>query len=133
MKKKKKLTITAILCIVIAIVVFLATNVFRYPKPTYNGNRIHNDSQFILDFTEINGTETNTLQLAEGDEVHCTWSIERGTVDIFITGDNSDQLYQGNHIDQADFILTADVAGSYTITVNGENARGVIDIQRIEK
>lgn len=127
---KRRGVIICIIVICLAAAALLAANLFPTARPAFNGSRVRGEAQYLLDFTALNGTETHTLTLKEGDTLQCVWQIGQGTVDIMIGGPEGGKLFQGNHIDQASFTLTAVQGDDYTITVTGQNARGSIDIRR---
>lgn len=131
---KNKMIWSGLFCIVMGVLLMCKVlGVFDGARPEYNGSRMLEETRFTLDFTEMNGTQFHTMTLEKGDELHCAWNIESGTVDLLFTAENGEKLYQGNKVDQADFQLVIPETGSYTFTVTGSEAKGFIDIQKIDE
>lgn len=133
MKNVNRRTICCIIGMVlllICLMLFLKNN--AYPTPQYNGDRIHNETQFSLHFTSMNGTQEHTMPLKAGDILHCMWQIDRGTVSIDISGAGT-KAYHGDKIDSAEFDLIITDDGDFNICVSGNHAMGRIDIIRQER
>lgn len=69
--------------------------------------------------------------LSKDDQLHCTWDIKKGTVDLLIISESGEKLYQGNKVDHADFKLIVPADGDYTFTVTGSEAKGTVHIEKV--
>ena len=133
MKQNRKVICWGLFCIATAILLTIMLGGFRTTHPEYNGNRELSATELLLDFTEMNSSFTHTLKLAKDDQLHCSWDIKHGTVDLMIVGEKGEKLYQGNKVDRADFKLVIPNDGDYSITVAGSEAGGVVHFQRIDE
>lgn len=133
MKQNMKVIYTGLFCIVMAILLMNMVGGFNMKRPEYNGNRELSATELLLDFTEMNSSCTYTMTLAKDDQLHCSWDIRQGTVDLLIVSESSEKLYQGNRVDHANFKLVVPADGDYTFTVTGSEAKGVVHFQKIDK
>ena len=133
MKQNMKVIYTGLFCIVMAILLMYMVGGFNMPRPEYNGNRELSATELMLDFTEMNSSFTHTMTLVEDDQLHCSWDIKQGTVDLLIVSESGEKLYQGNKLDHADFKLVIPDDGNYTFTVTGSEAKGIVHFRKIDK
>lgn len=125
---KKKIVI---LLAVIALVAIAWIMIFtRQPGTRFDGDRISDPGRFALQFERMNRTDSETLSLAEGDELHVSWQIKSGQIDVVIGMEGEEAIYQANDRaagDEADFCVEIPQTGSYTITVSVREAKGRIE------
>ena len=133
MKQNTKLIYTGLFCIVMAILLMYMVGGFNISRPEYNGNRELSATELLLDFTEMNSSFTHTMTLKKDDQLHCSWDIGHGTVDLLIVSESGEKLYQGNKLDHADFKLVIPDDGNYTFTVTGSEAKGIVHFRKIDK
>ena len=133
MKQNTKLIYTGLFCTVMAILLMYMVGGFNMPRPEYNGSRELSAAELLLDFTEMNSSCTHTMTLKKDDQLHCSWDISKGTVDLLIVSESGEKLYQGNKVDHADFKLVVPADGDYTFTVTGSEAKGVVHFRKIDK
>ena len=133
MKQNTKLIYTGLFCIVVAILLMYMVGGFNMTRPEYNGNRELSATELLLDFTEMNSSYTHTMTLAKDDQLHCSWDIKQGTVDLLIVSESGEKLYHGNKVDHADFKLVIPDDGNYTFTVTGSEAKGIVHFRKIDK
>lgn len=133
MKQWKRMLGIGALCAALVAIVVLMYTLPRAPRSAFNGSSVRGNAQFTLDVTEMNGQQSHTIKLEQGGMLQCKWVIEHGTVGVLIAGDNGEKLYQGDRVDRADFIVIAENAGEYTITVTGEHAKGYLDFRKTDK
>ncbi len=101
----------------------------QQPEAKFEGERISNQDGFELRFDWMDMTDSETLELREGDVLHVSWQIESGHVDVVIRQENKEPVYQANDRvagDKADFYVEISQTGSYTITVSSRKAKGQI-------
>ena len=133
MKQNRKVIYWGLFCIATAILLTIMLGSFRTTHPEYNGNRELSATELLLDFTEMNSSFTHTMTLAKDDQLHCSWDIKQGTVDLLIVSESGEKLYQGNKLDHADFKLVIPDDGNYTFTVTGSEAKGIVHFRKIDK
>lgn len=95
--------------------------------PDFNGSRVKNDTQYLLEYTQFDGTDSHTLSLQEGDELHVGIVSKEGSVSIAIEDEAGEPVYRGTKIaDTCDFDVAIQETGAYTVTVTGETAGGSV-------
>ncbi len=132
MKQHKIVIFSGLFCIVMAILLMYLVGGFTMTRPEYNGSRELSATELRLDFTEMNSSFSHTMTLAKDDQLHCSWNIEQGTVDLLVVSESGEKIYQGNKVDHADFKLVVPSDGDYTFTITGSKAKGVIHFQKID-
>ena len=95
--------------------------------PDFNGSRVKNDTQYLLEYTQFDSTDSHTLSLQEGDELHVGIVSKEGSVSIAIEDEAGEPVYRGTKIaDTCDFDVAIQETGAYTVTVTGETAEGSV-------
>ena len=100
-------------------------------QPSFNGSRVKNPDAYLLDIQTMNGTDQHSLALQQGDHLQIRFETEKGTLTMAITGPDGTELYSGNGREATDFRLNIPESGVYTITVQAQRAKGIIQIQNI--
>lgn len=95
---------------------------------TFNGSRTGNENQLIMDYEVLNMTESQILELKNGDTVDFVIVSERGKVDITLQKDGESPVYQGVDVPTSTFSVEISESGSYKVTVTGKNAKGNVSI-----
>ena len=85
----------------------------------------------LLDIRRMNGTDQHSLALQQGDRLQIRFETEKGTLTMAITGPDGTELYSGNGRETTDFRLNIPESGVYTITVQAQRAKGIIQIQNM--
>ena len=95
--------------------------------------RTHSSAKntYLLDVRRMNGTDQHSLALQQGDRLQIRFETEKGTLTMAITGPDGTELYSGNGREATDFRLNIPESGVYTITVQAQRAKGIIQIQNI--
>lgn len=117
---------------------FLSSNL----KAQFNGSRTGNDSQFLMDFSVFNTSDSQLLYLKKGDILDISLSLHSGFLNVNIqkiaelsespdlkTADKSIKfapLYRKQDIADESCELTIPEDGIYDITVIGQNAAGKV-------
>ena len=126
MKKKIVLLLAVIVLAAVALILIFT----RQPETCFDGERISDPGRFTLRFERMNRTDSETMALAEGDELHVSWQIKSGKIDVSIGMEGKEAIYQANDRtagDEADFCVEIPETGSYTITVSAREAKGRIE------
>ena len=130
MKKKIVLLLAVIALIAVALILIFT----RQPEVRFDGNRISDPGRFALQFERMNRTDSETMSLAENDELHVSWQIESGQIDVVIGMKGRETIYQANNRpagDEADFFVKIPQTGVYTITLTAREARGRIEFVKM--
>ena len=81
----------------------------------------------------MNGADSHTLNLTDGDVLQVTFETEKGSLHMEITAPDGTILYAGNGEEVTEFEINISKTGAYTITVEARHAEGTIHIQVREK
>ena len=130
---RKKIILLFVVIALIALAVILIFT--RQLETRFDGEQISNPGCFALRFDRMNGTDSETMALAEGDALHVSWQIESGRVDIAIGIEGEEAIYRADDRpagDKADFYVEIPQTGSYTITVSAREAKGQIEFMKME-
>lgn len=119
MNRKKLTSLIVAIC--------LALTGCSFYQPTYNGSRIANKKQFVLEYSVMNTTESHTLKLTEGDMIETEIVRDEGEVSVVIGQSGQKPIYQGNQLSTSTFQLVIEESGTYQIKVTGKNARGSVN------
>ena len=127
MKHKK---IFGIILTVFALALFLAGCAFNQ-NATFDGSSAKNEDSYELDVKTMNGTDTHTLELKQGDALRIQFETVTGSLDMKITAPDGTALYQGDGTVK-EFTVEAPMDGAYPIVVVGQKAEGSIrvDVER---
>lgn len=94
----------------------------------YEGSRIGNDTQLIMDYKVFNTTDSQTLELAAGDVVNCEVISNSGSIDIVLQKSKEEPIYNGTNISTATFQIVIEESGKYSVSVTGNHAKGSVHI-----
>lgn len=95
---------------------------------TFNGSKVKNENDLQMEYTIFNTTEQHEFDLEEGDRVIVDFEGEEGSISLTIQKDGEDYIYAGNKMHNGSFSVEAPEAGTYTVTVEGKNAKGSIHV-----
>ncbi len=126
----------AILTAALAILLLGAAALIFWPRQDakFDGDRVVSAGLFSLRFDAMNGEDSETLTLREGDGLRVSWQIESGSADILIALPGAEPLYRADGRgkgDAADFELTAPASGEYVVSVSARKAKGWMKFERI--
>ena len=130
--RKKIILLAAFIVLGVAVILILT----QQPGTRFNGERISDQGSFALRFDWMNITDSETLELREGDALHVSWQIESGHVDIVIRQENEEPVYRADEHaagDKAAFYVEIPQTGSYTITVSARKAKGQVEFMKMAK
>lgn len=96
-------------------------------KVNFNGSRTGNESEFIMKYSILNGTDSQMLVLEKGDVIDAEIVNDSGKLSIKIQKDEEEPIYESKDIsDSNEFEVEIEENGTYTITVTGEKAKGSV-------
>lgn len=93
----------------------------------FDGSSAKNADSYHLDVKIMNGTDTHTLELKQGDTLKILFETVKGALEMKITSPDGTSLYQGDGT-VTEFTVEAPVDGPYAIVVAGQNAKGRIHV-----
>ena len=99
----------------------------------FDGSRVKNPDSYLLDIDSMNGTDLHTLELQEGDVLKIHFETFRGSMYMEIKAPNGTTVYSGNGKEPTDFTVNISESGVYTVVVEAERAKGIIQIQLREE
>lgn len=100
---------------------------------TFNGSRTGNDSQFIMDYTILNTTDSQLLELEAGDIIDVEVISNAGEVSIIIQKDGAEPIYESEDASTDTFQIAIEEGGTYKVTVTGEKAEGSVSFVKRAK
>lgn len=113
--------------IIISILMLLLTVFFTACGfSEFDGSRTGNENRLIMDYRTMNMTDSQELELAEGDRVHFEVVSLSGRVDIILQKNGKTSIYEGSDIPTSSFWIEVEDSGTYTVSVTGRNARGSV-------
>lgn len=100
-------------------------------QKNFTGTRVANPDSYRLDIEQMNGADTHTLNLSEGDVLTIRFETENGKLHMEIKAPDGTIIYTGNGEEATDFTVNISESGEYSIRVEATGARGKISIRRI--
>ncbi len=116
MRKKSILTI-----VVISTLLLLTACGARF-----DSEETADETHFALTFSELDGTKAHEITLGEGAIVDVVIEAESGRLDILVSGEKGEVIYQANDAESMVFSLIIRKAYTYKFIVKGENASGAV-------
>lgn len=100
----------------------------------FDGSRTGNESEFIMKYRILNGTDSQALELGKGDFNDAKVVNDSGKLSIKIQKDEDEPIYDSKNISLSNnFQVEAEESGTYTITVTGEKAKGSVSFMKRSK
>jgi hypothetical protein len=93
---------------------------------TFTGSKTSNDDQFLVDFDLLSTTVNSKMLLSEGETIETTIDIKKGDVDIIVKNENGTIAYQGNDVENCNFMIEIEETGTYTFYITGFKAEGSV-------
>ena len=93
----------------------------------FDGSRIGNYSEFIMEYRVLNTTDTQDLIAESGDIISGNIIVNKGSLSIKIQKDDEEPIYENNGISVSnEFDVEINESGTYTVSVTGEKAKGSV-------
>ena len=83
-------------------------------RDVFTGTRVKNSNAYVLQFDEMNQTDSHTLTLTAGDELEVAYDVEKGRLDLSIGIDGHANIYTGTNLTDS---------GAFAVIVNTLAAR----------
>ena len=131
MKKTKLLTI--LFCIATSILLIVALHLFHSNHNDSPGWRLlKTQDSYTLDSQQMNGADSHTLNLKDGDVLQVTFETQKGSLHMEITAPDGTIIYAGNGEEATEFEINLLQTGTYTVTVEARHVEGKLSIRRKE-
>lgn len=101
-------------------------------KQVFNGNRIGNDKQFIMEYTVLNKTETHQMKLEKGAFIDVIIENESGRLDVLVVDENGEKLYRGDDALTGEFSLEIPKTAIYSFSITGNKAKGSVSFKVVD-
>lgn len=99
---------------------------------SFDGSRIGNDSQFVMEYKIFNTTDGQSLLLEAGDTIRAKVVVESGRLSIKIQKDSDTPIYENDNIVASEsFDVEIQESGTYKITVTGEKTKGSVSFEKV--
>lgn len=93
----------------------------------FDGSRIGNDSEFIMEYSVLNTMDTQELIAESGDTISAKIVVNKGSLSIKIQRDGEEPVYESDGISESnEFDVEIDEGGTYTVEVTGKKAKGSV-------
>ena len=92
-------------------------------------SRVTEEDGFSISFGPLNGTQSETFSLREGDRVRVSRALGSGRLSLIVGQEGKNPVYEGNGGDPDSFELKIPQDGVYILTVTGERANGSVSFE----
>lgn len=125
MKSNKWILIGCLLLLIAGATVFTCC----FNQSRFTGIRIKNPESYFLNFHQMTGSDIHTLELKKGDSLQVHFETSSGSARMMVAAQNGTSIYSGNGTATTDFTLEIPESGTYTVIVEAQHAKGIIDIR----
>jgi hypothetical protein len=115
--------------LIITMCFLLAFSVAGCRKQVFNGNRSSNDTQFVMDYSILNRTETHEMELKENSIIDVSVDNKAGSLDIVVISPIGEEIYRGDDASSGEFSINIDKQGVYKFSVKGSNSKGAFSFK----
>ena len=96
----------------------------------FNGSRTGNDSQFLMEYTIFNTTDSQLLELKKGDKIHGEIEKKAGKLAVTIQQGGKEPILESRDMPSGSLDIEIEEDGAYRITVTGEKAKGSVSFTK---
>lgn len=121
---KKKSLIIAIAILALLACAGAAALLLRGGAPGFTGSRVKNPDAYELAITRMNGTDSHTLTLRQGNRLQVHFETTAGEMTLEIRDPAGSAVYSGDGKACTDFTLDIVQDGDYTIVVTAKRGGG---------
>lgn len=122
----KKIRYVIFLCIIIS----MLSGCGNKKSAAFNGSRTGDDDHYDISFTILNTTCSHDLEMKQGEKLLVHVEKEAGEIKILIQEGEESPIYEGNGNVAKDFSVGIPKDGTYTVSVNGKEAKGHVTFTR---
>ena len=99
---------------------------------TFDGSKVVNDNQFVMEYEILNTTYTEELELKKDEIISVEIVNNSGNLDIEVREKDGEKVYKGNGVSSSNFKLIIPKDGIYEFSVTGEKAKGSVSFKKEE-
>lgn len=121
---KKKSLIIAIAILALLACAGAAALLLRGGATGFTGSRVKNPDAYELAITRMNGTDSHTLTLRQGNRLQVHFETTAGEMTLEIRDPAGSAVYSGDGKACTDFMLDIAQDGDYTIAVTAKQGGG---------
>lgn len=125
---KKKIAIIAAICAALLLALVITLTLCLVNRDVFSGRMIKNPDEYLLDIKKMNGEDTHSLALGEGDTLFVEFVTEKGSMTLKIISPDGNEVYSGNGHGIGNFSVNTKYGGVYTVKVTAKGARGIVHI-----
>lgn len=96
----------------------------------FNGNRTGNKSQFLMEYTTFNTTDSQCLEMKKGERIHGEIEKKAGNLSLVIQREGESPILESEDMPTGSFDIEIEKDGDYWITVTGERAKGSVSFTK---
>lgn len=127
MKKYKIYIYIVISLIVLMIATFV---ILKYNQKVFVGEKIKSSDSYLLDIKKMNKSDFHIMYLKNGDLIKINFATEKGSLNLLITDQNGETIYEGNGKVSNEFSIKILNDGNYTFLVEAKWAKGYVHISK---
>ena len=117
-----------------AAALLLAVSLSGCGEPDFDGSRLGNDSQLVMEYKTLNGTDSQELELKEGDLLEIQLlNHGGGSLKAVVQKGEEEPIFEEENISVNRVTLEIEESGPSTVTVTGQKARGSVSFVKTEK
>lgn len=131
----RKTKTVRILCSAAAAALFLFVLVWMprcFPFRKSECTRTVEETGFSLGFSPLNGSQSETFSLMEGDRIEVSLVRMSGRLSVSIGQAEKTPVYQGNDMELSSFQVSIPEDGDYLLTVTGKRAEGSVSFRILQ-
>lgn len=95
----------------------------------FEGNILSDRTEFVLDYSYLNMTQTHEMFLAQGKIIDVNIENNSGSLDIIIEDVSGEEIYRGNDVDSCKFSIEIPYMGTNKFSVIGHKAAGNVSFK----
>ncbi len=91
----------------------------------FDGSRIGNDREFIMEYRVFNTTDRQELTVESGEIISADIVVNKGSLSIKVQKEGEEPIYESDGVFASnDFAVEIDESGTYMVEVTGKKAKG---------
>lgn len=99
----------------------------------FRGSKTGDENHFDIDFEMLNSAYGHELVMEEGEGIEVSIKKESGEISVLIQQGSHEPVYQGDGVQDGEFVVLISETGTYTVSVTGKKAKGHVVFTRQKK
>ncbi len=93
----------------------------------FDGSRLGNDREFIMEYRVLNTTDKQELTVESGEIISADIVVNKGSLSIKVQKEGEEPIYESDGIFTSNkFDIEIDESGTYMVEVTGKKAKGSV-------